>query len=244
MLDCLNKVVNRIDTFQEDCAKMIFAVRHLLGEDQVINENDFILKQEDQDYLIYKNNEHVLTFNEEGTYAQPKFSRNSKLIKEAVKFLKRSISEEGRPDKGVEGQQLGGMPTDSIGEEDADLRSKVEKFLKQFPNPQDNMVHGLAKKLGVSPDKIEEVFYQIASEVVNHDEDEVNENSVADVSVNPNAFEDKPKKRKMVKEAQGDKVPVTTQIIKVGAGSKTGTVQQEKDGSPISTTLTNVGIKK
>lgn len=166
MLECLTKVIEKIDTFQEDCSSLIFGLKTLLGENQVFKDQDFFVKQVDEEVHVYRGTDLVLTENNDGVYVEPKFNNNMKLVKEAMRYLKEASN-------GIEdGQQLGGMKPGVIGEDDTDLRSKIEKFLKQFPNPQDNMVHGLAKKLGVETDKIEEIFYQIASDSINSGNDE------------------------------------------------------------------------
>jgi len=241
MLDCLTKVVDRIDTFQEDCSKLIFGLRKMLGEDTMFEENQLFL-QVDEDKRVYQGKELVLTECEEGVFIEPKFLGNRMLIKAAMKKLNEDagVGPLGGKPAEVDGQQLGGMPKDTVGEaleytpseakkeiellkkalvmldqkignkeatpeeskrlqelfdkindlkerfaeeggtsvadvavnpkrlmeDKTDLKTKVVEFLQKNPNPPDKAVHTLAEKLGVEPDMIEAVFYQLATEKV------------------------------------------------------------------------------
>jgi hypothetical protein len=260
MINCLQKTIDKIDQFQEECQTLITGLKRLLGEDSSI----FTMKEDDDGVIyVYKDEDLILTQEEDCTYVSTRVEKNGTLVKEAMKFLKKSLNEAGGSpaptdfSKGGEEQQLGGMPVQESAskfqelmqlmkqakmsvdevimmnqniaesykakeitknevnklldklsqvkvkerfeeEGDTDLRSKVEKFLKQFPNPQDNMVHGLAKKLGVSTDKIEEIFYQVASDSVD-DKESIDETSVADIAINTDI--DEPKLKKKLKES-------------------------------------------
>jgi hypothetical protein len=121
MLTCLNKIVNRIDSFQEDCATLIFGLKHLLGEDQIINESSFTFKKANNDVCVYRGMDLVLTENADGLFVEPEFVRNNKLIEESVRFLKRALKNEdsnsgplGGTSARVDGQQLGGRSKEQL----------------------------------------------------------------------------------------------------------------------------------
>jgi hypothetical protein len=110
MLKCLNKIIERIDKFDEDCSSLVFGLRHLLGEDQMVLPDQFLIKYDEDKKLLYKGSELILTESEDGMYVEPKFQNNHKLLKESIKALKEDacVGPLGGTPAAVDGQQLGG----------------------------------------------------------------------------------------------------------------------------------------
>jgi hypothetical protein len=257
MLKVLNKTVKKIDKFQEDCAKTIFGLRRLLGEDKIIREDEFKTEMVEGNLCLYRGSEYIGKANKTGIFIESKHIRNTNLFKESTKILKNSMKEMYQPAK-VDGQQLGGrmgenrdgVKTEGVKEfankmlnkfkssteDDAgELLIKVEKFIKSQKDKIDenNVIPLIAKTFDISEEKAQETLTKIAmSKLLSKEFDET---SIADIANNPNAFEEKPNKRKIVKEntTSDAVVPKVTTNTSAGetVGSKKLTLQSTGTGN-------------
>lgn len=117
MLNCLNKTIKKIDYFQEECSKLVFGLRKLLGEDRIIKKNDFITKLIDEDIHLYYNNSFIGKANKTGIFIESEYVSDRKIFLESTKILKKSLKEmDGGMGVGasqsVDDQNLGGQEID------------------------------------------------------------------------------------------------------------------------------------